>query len=111
MDQQIKGIISECCNAFLAYVDGTCICSNCGQVIKQIDEDEQIVTSIHYQNNDTYDLQKSDYQKDKRLANDITCELSAVKCDKCGSLTRLTRDSSDKHVCVCIKCRNVFSFN
>ena len=107
---QIKSIISECCNAFLAYIDGTCFCSQCGQVVKQIDGDEEIVTSVHYNGNSAYDLQQTDYYKDKRLANDITCELSAIPCEKCKSLTRLTRDALDKHVCVCTKCRHVFKF-
>ena len=107
---KIASIISPCCKSFMHYVDGICICSNCGQIVKQIETDEELITSIHYNGNSAYDLLESDHHKDKRFAHDPTCELSAIKCDKCNSLMRLTRDVLNQHVCICTKCRNVVAF-
>jgi hypothetical protein len=106
----LNGIISPCCNAFIHYIDNNCICTQCGRVIKKLDDEEELTTSIHYnasnKNVISADLLESEYYKDKRLAHDITCSLSTIKCD-CGGLTRILRDETNKYVCVCTKCRKV----
>ena len=111
----MEGIISECCDAFIHYIDNNCICSCCNKIIGQVGDDDELTTSIHYNTSSTdnlisNDLIESDHKKDRRLAHDITCSLSDVKCKKCGSYTRITRDNSNKCVYICTECRNVESF-
>lgn len=107
MTDKVNSIVSGCCNAFVYYVEGACLCTRCNTLIKQLNDDEELITSIHYNGNSAYDLLETDHHKDKRLAHDPTCELSAIKCEKCGSLTRLTRDVLNTHICICTKCRHI----
>ena len=114
---EINAIISGCCNAFIEYIDGNCICTKCGRNIDSIKNGEELTTSIVYNvvQTDTLnmssDLLQDRLVKFKRNANDITCALTAVKCDKCGGFCRMSRNQTGQKIFVCIKCRHTFTFN
>ena len=106
--------ISGCCNAFTIFNNDIIICSNCGRIIKKIENDEELITSIIYNVNDNMnlnisgDLLQEEKMKLPRCAHDITLELTDIKCPKCKSNSRLARDKNEIKIFICSKCRHVF---
>lgn len=117
IDSKVKAIISDCHHAFNEYVSDTCICTQCGRVLKKMTEDEELTTSIVYNVSESSDVvnMSSDLLEERRRkfarnANDITCALTNVKCPKCQSFSRVSRDQSGIKMFVCIKCRHTFVY-
>jgi len=122
----ISAIISGCCNSFIEYIDGNCICTKCGRNIENIHSDEELTVSVVYNvinSNDkstssggstvlnmSTDLLIERLNKFKRHANDITCALTTVKCPKCKGLCRMSRNQALQKIFVCTKCRNTFVY-
>lgn len=115
----ISTLFSNCCDAFIIYINNIMICSECGEIKHTIEDDEEITIGIEYnvvneksnvnEKNVNSDIIKNQYQKAKRCANDITYTLVNKKCPKCGSLCRFGRDANENKMFICTKCRNVFS--
>ena len=124
----ISAIISGCCNAFIEYIDGNCICTNCGRNIESISKEnnEELTISIVYNVVDSKakntstgsssslnmstDLLIERLNKFKRNAKDITCALTTIKCPKCDSLCRMSRNQALQKIFVCTKCRHTFVY-
>ena len=113
----INAIISGCCNAFIEYIDGNCICTKCGKNIENIKDNEELTISIVYNVTNTSeslnissDLLQERLNKFKRCANDITCALTTVKCPKCKGLCRMSRNQALQKIFVCTKCRHTFIY-
>lgn len=115
----ISTLFSNCCDAFIIYINNIMICSECGEIKHTIEDDEEITIGIEYnvvneksnvnEKNVNSDIIKNQYQKAKRCANDITYTLVNKKCPKCGALCRFGRDANENKMFICTKCRNVFS--
>lgn len=122
----ISSIISGCCNAFIEYIDGNCICTKCGRNLESINNDEELTISVVYNVvndktkstssggstvlNMSTDLLIERLNKFKRSANDITCALTTVKCPKCQNLCRMSRNQTLQKIFVCTKCRHTFVY-
>lgn len=114
----ISTLFSNCCDAFIIYVNNIMMCSECGEIKHTIEDDEEITIGVEYNvindnggnnRNVNSDIIKNQYQKAKRCANDITYTLVDKKCPKCKSLCRFGRDANENKMFICTKCRNVFS--
>lgn len=107
---KIESFVSPCCHDFNVFVDNTIICSNCMNVVKTLDKNEELTTSIMYnienQSNISADLLNDQINKSGRCAHDPTFELCNVKCEKCGKLTRIMRDLNGAKYFVCSNCRH-----
>lgn len=113
---KINAIISPCCDAFLEYIDCNCICTKCGKNVFIIDSSDSLTTSIVYNISKSETLNMSNdlllerLHKFKRSAHDYSCALTSVKCNKCSSLCRMSRNQAGIKIFVCTKCRNVFTY-
>ena len=124
----ISTLFSNCCDAFIIYINNIMICSECGEIKHTIEDDEEITIGIEYNVvnekanlNDTdsknvnSDIIKNQYQKAKRCANDITYTLVNKRCPNvingkvCNGMCRFGRDANENKMFICTKCRNVFS--
>ena len=114
----LETIFSNCCDAFIIYVNNVMLCSECGEIKHTIEDDEEITIGVEYNvindNNTTNknvnsDIIKNQQRKAKRCAKDITYTLINKKCPKCGGLCRFGRDSNENKMFICSECRNVFN--
>lgn len=107
---------SPCCNAFYYYEGNNIICTNCLNKVKTLTPEEELTISITYNVNDndtshmSNDLLQDQIHKLARCSNDITLELTPVKCPKCQHYSRIARDLNGVKIFVCSNkdCRNRF---
>ena len=105
---------SSCCHQFNIHEGVSCICSQCHRIITQINDNESLTVNVKFNNahgtNVSADIQTSFREKARRFATDPTFELCAIKCPKCGSLSRYARDPQGNMIFICSnsKCREVF---
>ena len=104
-------IVSKCCNAFTINKGNLLICTNCNEIIGEIN-DEDVTVGITYNSNPeiirTLNVSSSFIQTAKRLAKDETCMLVDNKiCKKCKSKCRFLRDNAGQPVYVCSQCREI----
>ncbi len=103
-------IVSKCCNAFTINKGNLIVCTNCGNIVGEV-EDEDVIVGITYNNNPeiirTLNMSSSFVQTAQRLAKDVTCMLVDNKICKCGGKCRFLRDTSGQPVYVCSECRQI----
>ena len=109
-------LISKCCNAFTVNKGKFIECSNCNEIVGELDDDNDIVIGVNYNQNPDIIATISDngnfLRTAKRLAKDETCMLVDNKlCKKCGSKCRLLRDPTNSIIYVCSNCREILDEN
>ena len=109
----INSFISPCCNAFIYSENDIIICTECEEIIKQLEGDEEMTIAIHYNidkdknTNISADLLNDQKKKSSRYANDITAELVNKPCPHCSiegkqtNFTRHLRDLNGNNYFVC----------
>ena len=105
---------SACCHQFVIHDGTTFRCGCCQRVITQINDNESVTINVKFNNasgnNVSNDVQNAFKRIARRFSTDPTYELCAIKCPKCGSLSRYARDQQGImfYICSNAKCRNVF---
>ena len=73
-DSNLNTLFSDCCDAFIIYINNIMLCSECGEIKHTIENDEEITIGIEYNvvndtDNDSKnvnsDIIKNQYQKAK----------------------------------------------
>jgi hypothetical protein len=117
-NDRLNTMFSNCCSAFIIYVNNIMLCSGCGEVKHTIEDDEEITIGVEYNvvgdsetsKNVNSDIIKNQYRKAKRCAHDITYTLVNKKCPECKCcLCRFGRDANENKMFICTNCRNVFN--
>ena len=111
-------LFSPCCDAFVIYSNNNIICSQCGDNIYNIEEGDEISTSIEYNildgnngaKNVSQDIINNQLRIGSRLCKDVTLAISSIPCPKCKSETILAKDQNQEYYFICTNenCRNVF---
>lgn len=87
------GLVSPCCNAFTINKGSRVECTNCGNTIATLGEDDDVVISTTYNRDPeilrTIESGSSSNDTAKRFSTDVTCALvDNVICPKCHSKCR-----------------------
>ena len=105
---------SKCCHAFNRYSGASCLCSQCNRTINQINDTDSLTISVKFNenvnSNVSGDLILAYEVKARRFATDPTYELCSMKCPKCNTHARYSRNPQGNLIFICsnAKCRHVF---
>ena len=102
----LSSIVCSNCDEFLITEGNTLVCSKCEKIMATVENEIEISTQYNPQTVHLLHDKVSFTQTAKRLAQDPTCELTEVKCNKCGSRCRYVRDNAQV-IYVCSECMEI----